>query len=138
MDLFVVYDTKGSGRVVGVFDDLSRAQSVAQINRHYFRLRQCTLNSINSEIVRWALNERERSGLGQQLDVSMQAAVVWTLMNATGYPPNTGGDPPGTGRRYAQKVLKINFSRPGDEYLQRETEIHLGLKGQVDWEWIYR
>lgn len=60
MDLFVVYDTKGSGRVVGVFNDLSRAQSVAQINRHYFRLRPCTLNSVNSEIVRWALNERER------------------------------------------------------------------------------
>jgi crotonobetainyl-CoA:carnitine CoA-transferase CaiB-like acyl-CoA transferase len=44
-----------------------------------------------------ALNERARSGLGQHLDVSMQAAMVWTLMNATGYPPNTGGDPPTTG-----------------------------------------
>ena len=43
-----------------------------------------------------ALRERERSGLGQHLDVSQQAAMVWTLMNATGYPPNTGGDPPGT------------------------------------------
>ncbi len=43
-----------------------------------------------------ALCERERSGLGQHLDVSMQAAVVWTLMNATGYPPNTGANPPGT------------------------------------------
>ena len=43
-----------------------------------------------------ALRERELSGLGQYLDVSMQAAVVWTLMNATGFPPNTGGDPPGT------------------------------------------
>ncbi|MEE8422359.1 MAG: CoA transferase [Dehalococcoidia bacterium] len=43
-----------------------------------------------------ALHERARSGLGQQLDVSMQAAVVWTLMNATGFPPNEGGDPPGT------------------------------------------
>ena len=41
-----------------------------------------------------ALNERQRSGLGQHLDVSMQAAVVWTLMNATGYPPNTGADIP--------------------------------------------
>ena len=60
MGLFVVYDTKGSGRVVGVFDNLQKAQSVAQINRHYFRLRLCTLNSVNSEIVRWALNERER------------------------------------------------------------------------------
>lgn len=43
-----------------------------------------------------ALYERARSGLGQHLDVSMQAAVVWTLMNATGYPPVTGHDPPGT------------------------------------------
>ena len=43
-----------------------------------------------------ALNERERSGLGQHLDVSAQACVVWTLMNATGFPPNTGQNPPGT------------------------------------------
>ena len=43
-----------------------------------------------------ALRERELSGLGQHLDVSMQAAVVWTLMHATGFPPNTGDDPPGT------------------------------------------
>ena len=43
-----------------------------------------------------ALYECERSGLGQHLDVSAQACVVWTLMNATGYPPNTGRNPPGT------------------------------------------
>ena len=43
-----------------------------------------------------ALYERERSGLGQHLDVSAQACVVWTLMNATGYPPNTGTNPPAT------------------------------------------
>ncbi|MCC7363552.1 MAG: CoA transferase [Dehalococcoidia bacterium] len=42
-----------------------------------------------------ALHERSSSGLGQYLDVSMQAAMVWTLMNATGYPKNTGGNPPG-------------------------------------------
>ena len=41
-----------------------------------------------------ALFERERSGRGQHLDVSAQACVVWTLMNATGFPPNTGGNPP--------------------------------------------
>ncbi|MDA1145320.1 MAG: CoA transferase [Chloroflexi bacterium] len=44
-----------------------------------------------------ALVERDRSGLGQRLDVSQQAAIVWTLMNATGYPPNVGADPPGRG-----------------------------------------
>ena len=41
-----------------------------------------------------ALYERARSGRGQHLDVSMQAGVVWTLMNATGYPPNEHADPP--------------------------------------------
>ena len=44
-----------------------------------------------------ALYERDRSGLGQRLDVSQQAAIVWTLMNATGFPPNMGQDPPGHG-----------------------------------------
>ena len=43
-----------------------------------------------------ALYERDHSGLGQHLDVSAQACVVWTLMNATGYPSNTGRNPPGT------------------------------------------
>ena len=43
-----------------------------------------------------ALYERGQSGSGQHLDVSAQACVVWTLMNATGYPPSTGRNPPGT------------------------------------------
>ncbi|MBA4182014.1 MAG: hypothetical protein C0506_15600 [Anaerolinea sp.] len=54
-----------------------------------------------------ALNERERSGLGQHLDVSTQAAMVWTLMNATGYPPNTGGDPPRSGELRADPPLEL-------------------------------
>ena len=49
-----------------------------------------------------ALYERERSGHGQHLDVSAQACVVWTLMNATGYPPNTGGNPPSSSERRGQ------------------------------------
>jgi crotonobetainyl-CoA:carnitine CoA-transferase CaiB-like acyl-CoA transferase len=44
-----------------------------------------------------ALNERELSGRGQHLDLSMQEAVIWTHMNGPGYPPNTGTDPPATG-----------------------------------------
>ena len=44
-----------------------------------------------------ALNERELSGLGQRLDTSMQEGIIWTLMSYTGYPSNTGGDPPGQG-----------------------------------------
>jgi len=43
-----------------------------------------------------ALWERERTGLGQHLDVSMQAAVVWSLMYVTGFGA-FGQDAPGTG-----------------------------------------
>ena len=44
-----------------------------------------------------ALNERELSGRGQHLDLSMQEAVTWTHMNGPGFPPNVGEDPPGSG-----------------------------------------
>lgn len=54
-----------------------------------------------------ALNEREHSGRGQYLDVSAQAAMVWTLMNATGYPPNTGDDPPNSGERRADPPMEL-------------------------------
>jgi len=43
-----------------------------------------------------ALCERQRSGRGQHLDVSAQAAIVSTLMNATGYPSVLGTNPPST------------------------------------------
>jgi crotonobetainyl-CoA:carnitine CoA-transferase CaiB-like acyl-CoA transferase len=44
-----------------------------------------------------ALYERERSGLGQHVDTSMQAAMVWTTVLGIGYPPFVGSDPPGSG-----------------------------------------
>ena len=43
-----------------------------------------------------ALCERNRSGLGQHLDSSMQAAVMWSLMSITGYAA-LGQDFPGRG-----------------------------------------
>ena len=43
-----------------------------------------------------ALHERDRSGLGQHLDTSMQAAVLWTLLYVTGYAA-FGRDAPGFG-----------------------------------------
>ena len=49
-----------------------------------------------------ALNERHHSGSGQHLDVSAQAAVVWTLMNATGYTDAVGANPPGFCEQRAQ------------------------------------
>ena len=54
-----------------------------------------------------ALNERLRSGRGQHLDVSAQAAVVWTLMDATGYPPVVGCNPPSTSEFRAEPRAEI-------------------------------
>jgi len=50
----------------------------------------------------------------------------------------TSGDPPGTGRRYYRKTLKLNFWRPGDEIDLKESEIRYGIPGQVDYEWVFR
>ncbi|MCC6388915.1 MAG: CoA transferase [Dehalococcoidia bacterium] len=60
-----------------------------------------------------ALRARGESGRGQYLDLSMQAAMVWTLMHATGFPKVTGGDPPGTGENRKTPAQPIaGFSIP--------------------------
>ncbi len=66
-----------------------------------------------------ALRERGLSGQGQYLDVSMQSAIVWTLMHATGFPPNTGDDPPGTcGQRGGQAAAAVMSVHPcADGYI---------------------
>lgn len=48
------------------------------------------------------------------------------------------GDAPGTGRLYAQKTLKLNFWRPGDEHEPIKEKIYYGIPGQVDHEWVFR
>ncbi len=58
------------------------------------------------------------------------------------------GDPVGTGRRIVAKVLQLNFWRPGDEFLENETEIRFGVptgkadrygvKEGVAHEWVFR
>ncbi len=49
-----------------------------------------------------ALWERRRTGLGQHLDSSMQAAVVWTLLFATGHSTLYGEDTPGWGAKRSE------------------------------------
>lgn len=58
------------------------------------------------------------------------------------------GDFPGKGRRFARKMLQLNFWRPGDELLQNERELRYGVPlGQADLygvsegvahQWVYR
>lgn len=47
-------------------------------------------------------------------------------------------DPPGKGRVFASKTLRLNFWRPGDEFVEDQREIRFGIPGKVDYEWIYR
>jgi hypothetical protein len=46
--------------------------------------------------------------------------------------------PPGTGRKFVQRTLKLNFWRPGDEFDENEREIRYGTPGGVDYEWVWR
>jgi hypothetical protein len=48
------------------------------------------------------------------------------------------GDSLGAHRQLAKKMLQLNFWRPGDEFLEHEGEIRLGLPGEVDYTWAYR
>lgn len=48
------------------------------------------------------------------------------------------GSPPGTGRKFVQRTLKLNFWRPGDEFDENEREIRYGTADGVDYEWVWR
>lgn len=58
------------------------------------------------------------------------------------------GDPIGKGRSIVSKTLQLNFWRPGDEFLESETEIRFGVpSGRADlygvaegvaYEWVFR
>jgi hypothetical protein len=61
--LHAVIDTKGSGRLVGIFDDLDRALRVLDIDRPYFRLTSIPVNEINPKAVEWLLSPRKRDEL---------------------------------------------------------------------------
>lgn len=58
------------------------------------------------------------------------------------------GDPPGKGRKFVRKTLQLNFWRPGDRFLEHESEVRFGVapgksdlygvdKG-VAYRWVYR
>ncbi|NKB99409.1 MAG: hypothetical protein GKR90_13065 [Pseudomonadales bacterium] len=60
-----------------------------------------------------ALYARETLGTGQHLDVSAQSAVVWTLMNATGWPSVVGVNPPGfCDTRHLPRATPVEGMRP--------------------------
>jgi len=58
------------------------------------------------------------------------------------------GDPPGKGRQFVRKTLQLNFWRPGDRFLEHESEVRFGVApGKssiygvdegVAYRWVYR
>jgi hypothetical protein len=44
----------------------------------------------------------------------------------------------GSGRRLTHKVLKLNFSRLGDAFELKESQIHLGWDQEPEYSWVYR
>ncbi|MCE9544529.1 MAG: hypothetical protein K8T25_03255 [Planctomycetia bacterium] len=94
--------------------------------------------------VTWLCGDPARPAVANEIDPKLKffSIDIWGLTNAYKWADVPGaykaGDPPGTGRKFVTKVLQINYSHLGDEYQQHDDELHLGIAGQVDWEWIYR
>ena len=61
--VYVVLDTKGNGRVVGVFERETDAFSIAEVSPQYYRLQPIHLNEINPECVRWVADAHGREKL---------------------------------------------------------------------------
>jgi hypothetical protein len=68
MDLYVVIDTKGSGRILGVFDEKKRADLFVERFPNYYKLHTCRLNRINPEILDWADDEQQRATLKRLIE----------------------------------------------------------------------
>ena len=46
--------------------------------------------------------------------------------------PTSQNDPPGSGRKYQFKTLRLNFWRPGDSVLEHEDEVRYGIPVEQD------
>lgn len=68
MELYIVIDTKGSGRILGAFDARERAESIVNAYPHYYKLHLCSLNQINAEALDWTDDDAQRQALQKLLD----------------------------------------------------------------------
>ena len=72
--VFVVLDTKGTGRLVGVFESEPQAAEIQAISPQYYRLTPMRLNEVNPDCVRWAQDEQGRKKL-ERLSTSISAVT---------------------------------------------------------------
>lgn len=72
--VFVVVDTKGAGRVVGVFESEPHASEIQAISPQYYRLTPMRLNEVNPDCVRWAQDEAGKAKL-ERLSTQIRAVT---------------------------------------------------------------
>ena len=70
--LFVVLDSKGAGRIVGVFEREAQALEILAVSPQYYRVFPMRVNEINPECVRWIQDEKGRESL-ERLSTQMRA-----------------------------------------------------------------
>ena len=58
--VFVVIDSKGAGRVLGVFDHQAHALAILAVRPSYCRVFPMHMNEIDSECLGWVQDERGR------------------------------------------------------------------------------
>jgi hypothetical protein len=63
MELYVVIDTKGDGRVLGVFDERAVAETLVAQDPCYYKLHPCHLNEVNPESLSWADSNSQRHAI---------------------------------------------------------------------------
>jgi len=68
VELFVVVDLMGSGRVVGVFDSERAAARVVGEFGEYYRITRCRINRIDPDVVDWARTDAQRDWLQKLVD----------------------------------------------------------------------
>jgi len=62
VDVYVVYDVGGAGRVVGVFRSANRANRVVSVNPAYYRATRCRLDRVSDAAFAWleSLEQKEK------------------------------------------------------------------------------
>src|SRR5438093_1601207 len=63
IEVFVVVDTKGAGRVVGVFERNEIAMRIQAVNPHYYKVVQISLNHLNPECLTWLADDEQKRSL---------------------------------------------------------------------------
>ncbi len=68
MEIYVVIDTKGSGRVLGVFDSRAQAEELTSRYPNYYKLYVRQLNRVDPESLDWVDGDEQREFLERLIE----------------------------------------------------------------------